>query len=255
VLKKDLNYARTMLPLAQEFCKETELKDSVQVLDRILIGLGSEQEDEEWIREGTGVPTHIDVAEFQTEIRHARETIERELKEHGFVQIVPDRLAFFMKDALFGRSVRNAFPQARYDIQEVGNCLATEADTAFVFHLMRVAEFGMRALAFDRRIRVSKGPVDLATWEEIIRQLETAEQEIQTYPKTHAREAQFQFYHGAMMEFRGFKNVWRNCVMHTREKYDRNQAMSAMTHVGEFMKILASKIGEGKRTPKRWKRA
>ena len=94
--------------------------------------------------------------------------------------------------------------------------------------------------------------LDLATWEEIIRQLEVSEQAIQAYPKTLARERQYEFYHGAMMEFKRFKNVFRNSVMHTRDEYDRDQAHSAFVHVRDFMRILAAEIAEGKTTPMIW---
>ena len=133
--------------------------------------------------------------------------------------------------------------------------MALERHTAAVFHLMRVAEYGLRALARDRRIRLPKRVqvIELATWEEIIRELEIAETAIQTYPKTLAREAQYKFYQGAMMQFRRFKNVFRNPVMHTREGFGPKQAIGIFENVGEFMKILASRISEQRRTPKIWK--
>jgi hypothetical protein len=74
-----------------------------------------------------------------------------------------------------------------------------------------------------------KAVLDLATWDSIIRDLETAESAIQNYPRTLAREAQFDFYHGAMMEFKRFKYKFRNRIIHTRDEYDRGQAYSAFT--------------------------
>jgi len=53
--------------------------------------------------------------------------------------------------------------------------MAIEANTAAVFHLMRVAEHGLRTLAYDRRIKVPKGPIELATWDDVIKQLEKVE--------------------------------------------------------------------------------
>src|SRR4051794_4802873 len=51
---------------------------------------------------------------------------------------------------IMGAEVKAAFPSAMPDVLEVGNCLAAECNTAAVFHLMRVAEVGLRALASDR---------------------------------------------------------------------------------------------------------
>jgi hypothetical protein len=118
---------------------------------------------------------------------------------------------------------------------------------------MRAAEYGLRALGQDRQVKLSKGgTLDLATWEELLKTLEDAEEAIRNYPKTLAREAQYEFYHGAMMELKRFKNKFRNRVMHTREEYDRDEARSALTHVRDFMKILAGKISESTATSEIW---
>jgi hypothetical protein len=123
---------------------------------------------------------------------------------------------------------------------------------------MRVAEHGLRALAYDRRIKILKGPADLATWEDLIKQLEKAEEKIQGYPRTHAREAQYDFYHRVMMDIRSIKNIWRNRYMHTRagfnEDDERREAERAMERVRDIMRDLASTISERRRTPIIWKK-
>ena len=195
----------------------------------------------------------ITLAPAATELRNVNETIQVDIFRYVFALISPDRHIYLIQHP-FGETVAHQFPSAGFDIKEAVNCMAIEANTAAVFHLMRVGEFGLRALAYDRRISMPKGPIELATWDDIIKELEKVEQAIQQYPKTLARERQFEFYHGAMMEFKRFKNKFRNRVMHTREEYDRDQAHSGFVHVRDFMQILASKISEKKRTPLIWKR-
>jgi hypothetical protein len=95
-------------------------------------------------------------------------------------------------------------------------------------------------------------PLELATWDQLIVELEEAERAIQGFPQTLAREAQFAFYHGALMQYRAFKNVFRNSIMHTRDSYDRDEALSVFNKVKEFMGILASRIKENERTPTIW---
>jgi hypothetical protein len=159
----------------------------------------------------------------------------------------------------FGKEVHEAFPAARDDIREALNCLAAECSTAAVFHAMRVAEIGLRVLGYDREVQIFKNratlleiPIALATWDQVLKELEEAERAIQNYPQTLAREEQFEFYHGAMMQIRRFKNVFRNNIMHTRESYDRGQAQNAVDQVRDFMVILSSKLKEGERTPAIW---
>lgn len=188
-------------------------------------------------------------------MREFRRDVDYELKNHRFVLLDSPNDKYFSLAEPFGAEVHRAFPSARSDFVAAGNCLACGLHTACVFHLMRGVEFGLRALSRDRRIIVPKKPLVLAAWEDIIRELEKAEQEIQGYPATLAREAQFEFYHGAMMEFKRFKNKFRNRVSHAREDYDSKEAEGAYEHVKLFMEILATRISERKRTQKIWKRA
>jgi hypothetical protein len=53
-----------------------------------------------------------------------------------------------------------------------------------------------------------------------------------------------------MGQFMGFKDEFRNQVMHVRRSYDEYEAGSALTRVRDFMAKLASKIDEkGKKVP------
>lgn len=242
-----IEYVRVFIPLAMGFCKDSAFAASYRLFDAFLFSLDTEPYKQ------AGLPVkNVDASTFAAEIQHIKEALQEDMSKRKYLQIEPDRAKYLAREHLFGREVSKAFPSARNDIKWAGDALAVELNTAAVFHLMRVAEHGLRALAYDRRVEVSKGILDLATWDEIIKLLEKAEQDIQFYPKTAARESQFGFYHRAMMEFRSFKNVWRNPVMHTRDDYDRDQARSSMTHVRRFMRILASRIAEGKRTSVIW---
>jgi hypothetical protein len=112
------------------------------------------------------------------------------LSRRHFLWVNPAYNDFIDNEESFGSRVKNNFPSAVYDIREAGNCLAAECATAAVFHLMRAAEHGLRALAFDRNITVAKGPIELATWDQIIKRLEDAEDAVIGYPRTLVREEQ-----------------------------------------------------------------
>ncbi len=72
---------------------------------------------------------------------------EDELKSHHFFYIPQGRFAHYMQPVAFGVEVTTKFPTASADIEEAGNCYAVGRNTACVFHLMRVMEIGIRALA------------------------------------------------------------------------------------------------------------
>lgn len=196
----------------------------------------------------------VQCAELQHTFTALRQLMESEMRKQLFFTVSIEDSKLYEQDRLFGDAVYKKFENGRPDIKAAGTALACGLGTASVFHLMRVVEHGLRALARDRRVKLPKKEVlDLATWDAIIKKLEDAEIAIQNYPKTLAREAQFEFYHGAMMEFKRFKNKFRNRIAHTRKDYDPDDARGALMHVSAFMKILASRISETTRTPVIWK--
>jgi hypothetical protein len=149
-------------------------------------------------------------SELQWKLDSLLSQIQNESQKRIFVVIDYADARFFENDRLFGDTVYANFPTARDDIKESGNCLAAGRATACIFHLMRVAEIGLRVLAWDRRVRFLKNPhipIENRQWEEILIELEKSEAEIQKYKNTSAREAQLAFYHEAMVELRAFKGL------------------------------------------------
>jgi len=48
-----------------------------------------------------------------------------------------------------------------------------------------------------------------------------------------------EFYSGIMGEFSGFKDEWRNSIMHTRGKHNEDEARNVYKRVSDFMYRLA----------------
>jgi len=237
--KEDTTFLENTIDVLDKECIKLELDAAHKLIEHIII---------------KGLP-NVSLGHLQEQVRILREIIERELGERLFIFISKDKAPYLNKRDGFGIDVAMAFPSAGDDIKEACNCFALGLDTSCIFHLMRVAEIGLRTLAWDRRIVFKRNaPIELRELKELLDGLEEAEKKIQTYPKTKARETQFEFYHGAMIELRAFKNLYRSRTMHAREFYGPDQTIKAMTHVTNFMVILATKISEKKRTPLVWKR-
>jgi len=67
------------------------------------------------------------------------------------------------------------------------------------------------------------------------------------------RDAARDFYSGAVHHFEGFKDKYRNAVMHMRRNYDELDALRSVNQVRDFMNGLSTKIGEKTRRPiTRW---
>ena len=129
------------------------------------------------------------------------------------------------------------------------DCYALGYNTASVFHLMRIAEYGLRALARERGVTFGKRPLEWAEWEQIINQIETKAKDatagMARGPKLDAARG---FYTAAVAQLRAFKET-RNRVMHTRGSFDELDAQRAMNQVRDFMNGLSEKIGEKTRRP------
>jgi hypothetical protein len=160
---------------------------------------------------------------------------------------------------VFGSAVSGAFNSAMPDIEEAGNCLAAECNTAAVFHLMRTAEIGLRAVAKDRNASFQNKPLDQQEWGTILGFLDGCiaqlrQDAIANWPAPEIKDVQIRFYSEVVAELRGFNEAWRKHLSHAREDgiYDRDYASSVFKHVKNFMQKLATKISENTTTPKYW---
>lgn len=143
-------------------------------------------------------------------------------------------------------TVWKRFPSAKEDIEEAVYCYALDRDTACVFHLMRVAEYGLRALA--RRMKVTlpkRKPLEWGEWHEILREMSDVAGAVASSMKPGRQKDQLMsFYRGGIAQFYGFKDEFRNQVSHARTTYNEHQAANVLSRVREFMQKLAGKIDE-----------
>ena len=128
-----------------------------------------------------GVLSDSTVARMQSEIENLIEEIIIELRKRQFFFVSLDR-AKVLVEYPFGEKVTDAFPSTRRDVDHASACLALELHSAAIFHLMRVAEAGLRCLAADRGIKFTEG-IELQTWEEVLRELEKSEAKYRITPR------------------------------------------------------------------------
>jgi hypothetical protein len=138
--------------------------------------------------------------------------------------------------------VADRFQSAAVDIEEAGKCLALSRATACVFHLMRVMEAGLRALAGslkDPDLDPKRNP----TWDAMLKKCRTelAKPVSQRVPEWVADEP---FFSGAATRLMGVKDAWRNPTMHVEISYTEDQGLDVWNHVAAFMKHLATTLQE-----------
>ncbi|MDG4890468.1 hypothetical protein [Mesorhizobium sp. WSM4887] len=133
------------------------------------------------------------------------------------------------------RAVYTRFPESVNDIRVGVDLWALQHHTASVFHMMRVLEIGLRALAHDLQLSFT-----IENWQNIVDRIEAAiKQQQKSLPRGEERNSRLQFLGEAAKEFSYFKDGWRNYVSHNKTDYDEHQSRSVMEHVSHFMAILA----------------
>lgn len=177
---------------------------------------------------------------------------EYESLKHDLVMVMANRKfayiptsvsGYFEQDRLFGDAVYEKFPMMRNDIKDAGNCIASGLPTAAVFHLIRVAEYGLRHIA--RRMKMTrilgKKNVDISetTWETLLRELrgklESAHQEKNI---TAARAKRIALYSDAADHAKHMQGLWRNGVSHLAV-YNEREALNAFDRVKGFIQLIA----------------
>jgi hypothetical protein len=187
-----------------------------------------------------------DLPETAREMDLLSQAVFSELRSILFTRIPSHVAQYYEWDGIITDAVVKAFPKASEEIQRGGTCLAVGLNTACVFHVMRAAEIGVRALGNDLKIKIKSGkPIELAEWREILDGLATAVRDIENLPNsTPSKDADLLFYSEASAQFRFFKNGWRVRVAHARASYNEPQAIEAIDHVRSFFEVLAPRLKE-----------
>lgn len=182
----------------------------------------------------------ITQARVASEYRVLRETIEFEMKGqliYRYPSVEGSVLFSWEED---WEPALSGFPSAKDDILAAIDLWALQHSTAAVFHLMRVLEHGIRALAKD----VGK-TFDVQNWQNILDEIECEiRNQAKALPRGAAKSERLQFLSTAAKEFHFFKDGWRNYVAHNRAVYDQHSAHSVMDHVRSFMNGLSLHLSE-----------
>jgi hypothetical protein len=152
----------------------------------------------------------------------------------------------------------DAFPSSQREIESGVDCFAMDDYPGSVFHMMRIAELGLRAIARERGVKSLSGkrgarkPIEWGTWQEVFDAIEGELTAIRRATPGPKRDAALSFYGTALSDLRTLRDLYRDPTMHFRETYDQGQAASAMFRVQSLMRTLVSKLSEEKIRKIRW---
>jgi hypothetical protein len=165
-----------------------------------------------------------------------------EVKEKTLYYIPPHLAKYYHIDLPDEVSILS-FPSAASEIIWAGRCLAVGLPTASVFHSMRAAEIGVRALGTALGVTFCF-PIELAEWQNILDQIDAKIRNLKNQPRSPQKDSDLEFYSQAAAQFRYFKDGWRIRVAHARATYDEEQATDVVDHVRSFFVTLAGRLSE-----------
>lgn len=200
----------------------------------------------------------LDIRTEISAISHELTTIVKLLKQEASHRLIfcikKEKGDILEKNMRMWEPIIDAFPSADPELLEAIKSYQFELNNACVFHLMRVAEYGLRALARERSVSFPTKPVEWAHWQDLLTQIDrSVDAQWAKASAGPAKDAALGFYKGALAHFHAFKDKYRNAVMHVRKRYDEHEALQALTQVRDFMAVLSAKIGEKTRSPiRKW---
>jgi hypothetical protein len=201
--------------------EDIELRSSVARIDEhILIKL----------RDG------ISFRDLQTELRVLRETVDYELVGHQFAYIAQDKTQEFLNWRHTWKRVLETFDEAEKEIDQATICFSLELYSATVFHMMRVAELGLRSLAVKIGVTL-KHAIELEDWNTVLVAVDRKLEELHNAPKSPVRQTELKLYSDVASHLRYMK-AWRNEMAHARCVYGEGEAKSALTRVRELLELM-----------------
>jgi hypothetical protein len=169
--------------------------------------------------------------------RHASRlfaTLDKDLARRVFLSVDSLQVRFYQEEYPLGKKVADQFQSALIDSQEAGKCLALDRLTACVFHLMRVMEIGLKAVA------KTLGVPHQNDWGHYIREINQT-----LSARKPANDEEAAFYREVVSHLHTIKTLWRNPTMHAGEFCKtRSQAEAIFNTVQVFMEHLATRVSE-----------
>ena len=144
---------------------------------------------------------------------------------------------YLTPERVIGEALESAFPDAVKDAHDGIRCFVLDQWTASVFHFMRVLEHGIRYMS--TLVQIPTDNIALESWKNALDQIEKKIRDMEQLPRTEQKIQNLKFLSEAAINFRYFKDAWRNHVSHSRAHYDTRDAQRVMNHVLDFMQQLA----------------
>lgn len=154
-----------------------------------------------------------------------------------------ERERYEPRSPLFGAAFQAGFSSGGvFELDEAAKCLALGRATAAVFHLMRLMEIAVRAVARCLGIPDPIQPAD-RSWGAVLKRVKDGIDA--KWPTVAARAAgDGEIFDALYASLDAVKNPWRNATMHPANKYTPEEAEHIFAAVRGFVMKLADRCDE-----------
>ena len=167
-------------------------------------------------------------------------------EEQASLFITQDKRTYFDSISAFGDKFSKVFPAAITDAEESCKCFALDRWTACVFHLMRVAEYGLRSLAMTLHVQLThRGahhPIECVDWDKVITGAQNKILNARGLAPGPRRQAKLELLSDAADHCAYMKGIWRNNASHARRPYKESDASVTFDRVRDFMRFLGNSV-------------
>jgi len=172
-----------------------------------------------------------------------RNSIRRELTSVTMFIIEAEGKRYYSpKESLFGVEFEKNYPSASFDLDEAAKCLALKRPMATVFHLMRLMEIGLKAVAAWLSIPPPTSGGD-RNWFNILKKIKDAAA-ARTVDKAWKSADDRDLLDDIYASLDAVRIAWRNTTMHVEDKRTPEEAEHIFLAIKGFMKKLASRMDE-----------
>jgi hypothetical protein len=184
----------------------------------------------------------------------ALEAIQDDMKKQHFFHYPQESAKALNEAEEYWKPVFAAYPKARVEVLPGLDCAAFGDNVGCIFHMMRVAEIGLRAVAVERGVKNvrTKTPIEYGTWGQVIDATERAVMDIRQKSAGPKKDAALGFYNTIISDLRALLDVYRDKTMHFRAEYDHGQAQSAIFRVHSLMSMIATRLDENTKGKIKW---
>lgn len=231
LIVKALKDCRSQLPAIRHHAESFNMEVSVGLCDQMLNYIAEEPPT---------ATSPIQAIQAITMFESLHKSLEKELGKEQFYWVKQDKVKYYNL-IQFTEADVNLIGD-RFDMEEAGICLSLECSTACVFHLSRVIESALKAVA--NKFAFPYSP----SWDNILKRMRDKRDALrdEANTKPHPKNASelrrlSDFLADVEAKSHSIKDSWRNSTIHNPAKrYNTVQAESLLRDTQAFMATVSN---------------